>query len=129
MSLSPPTKPRTCAQWVKKSLVLLLISIASAEIILKVFKCPIRLACVPIIQYPAITPITVLSLLLWSLSRVVVVVLTSLDQIFRSVLPSSEAVYLLLPSYTIALSVISQEVSRSINNVENSLEFDGRPGT
>ena len=105
----------------KNSLILLLISTVSTEIIRKV-TIPIRLACVPIILCPVITLITVLSLLLWSLSRVSLRLLSSLGQIFCTVLPLFKAAHPLLTMSTIALSIIDLQVPKGIPNVENSLE-------
>ena len=86
------------------------------------FPRPIRLVYVHIIQCPVITPITVLTLLVWSLSRVNVHLLSSLRQIFHGVLPLSETAHLLLIRSTIALSIISLRVPRGIPNVENLSE-------
>ena len=82
---------------------------------------PICLAYVPIMQCPIITATTMLSLLLWSLGSVAVRLLYNLGQIFRTILPLSEAPNLLITRSTIALSIISLHVLKGISNVENSI--------
>ena len=67
-----------------------------------------------------------LSLLLWSLSRVTVCHLFSLGQIFCTVLPLSEAAHLLLTISTIALSIISLQLPRYSQYRKLIREFDGR---
>ena len=71
-------------------------------------------------QYPVLTPATVLSLFLWSLSKVAVRLLSNFGQMFHVVLPLSEATHLLLTRSTIPLSIISLQVLKGIPKVENS---------
>ena len=59
-----------------------------------------------------------LNLLLWSLNRVAVRLLLSLGQIFRAILPLSEAAQLLLTRAMIALSIISLQVLREVAVVQ-----------
>ena len=73
-------------------------------------------------QCPVISPITVLSLLLWSLNRVAMRLLFSFDQIFCAVLHSFEPAHLLLARSTIALAIISLQALKGISNVEKSSE-------